>query len=95
MRKYSTNSSLQCLQKIRDLNIEEDEIMVSFNVIALFTSIEPGLVKESMAAELHKTPNLAKYTKIDTIRFVDLINLYFTIMFIIVEMLVNFEIPSI
>lgn len=38
--------------------MEENEIMVSFSVITLFTSIDPELMKESMAAILHSTPSL-------------------------------------
>lgn len=57
---------------------DEDEIMVSFNVTALFMSIDPELAKESMAAVLHNSPDLAKYTKIRIPRIMDLINLCLT-----------------
>jgi len=57
---------------------DEDEIMVSFNVTALFTSIDPELAKESMVAVLHNSPNLSKYTKIRIPRIMDLISLCLT-----------------
>jgi len=69
---YSINSPLQCLQKIKDVKIEDDEIMVSFDVTALFTSIDPALAKESMAAALQNTPDLVKYTKIEIPRIMEL-----------------------
>ena len=45
----SINNAQQFLEKLRDIEIEEDEIMVSFDVTALFTSIDLTLAKETIA----------------------------------------------
>ena len=48
----STNSitnAQQFLEKIKNVTIREDEIMVSFDVTALFTSIDLNLAKETIA----------------------------------------------
>lgn len=52
-RKYSAS------RKKKDLTIDDGEIMVSFKVTALFGSIHPKLVKESIATVLHTILNLA------------------------------------
>lgn len=41
-----------------------------------FVSIDPEPIKESMVAVLHNTPDIAKYTKIEISKSLNLINLY-------------------
>lgn len=62
--------------------IDEGEIMISFGVTTLFTSIDPEVAKESMTTLLHSTSDLTKYTKFEITRIMDLINLHLTTYFL-------------
>uniref|UniRef100_A0A095A8P9 Uncharacterized protein n=1 Tax=Schistosoma haematobium TaxID=6185 RepID=A0A095A8P9_SCHHA len=55
-------SPTQFLDQIRDIQINNDELMISFDVTALFTSIEPQLAKETISLLLNNDTNLTKYT---------------------------------
>ncbi|BHF57925.1 hypothetical protein SprV_0100087200 [Sparganum proliferum] len=54
--QYSINNSHAFLQRIQGLNISPDECILSFDVVALFSSIPHNLAIESVARRLEETP---------------------------------------
>eukprot|EP00061_Rhincodon_typus_P002359 g17330.t1 len=58
---YSNHSSQEFLNIIKKTRIEEDDIMISFDVTALFTSLNIDLVKETMATLLDESGRLAPH----------------------------------
>nr|CAH8843561.1 unnamed protein product [Trichobilharzia regenti] len=55
---YSINSSIQFLEKIKNIQVEDHEIMVSFDVTALYTSLSPKLATETMQKLLYSDENI-------------------------------------
>ena len=51
---YSINNAGQFLDKLKNIQIEEDEIMVSFDVTSLFTSVNLDLARTTVAELLHE-----------------------------------------
>ncbi|CAH8600980.1 unnamed protein product [Schistosoma rodhaini] len=60
---HSIKSATQFLDQIRNIQINDDELMISFDVTALFTSIEPNLAKETLSLLLTNDENLYIYLK--------------------------------
>lgn len=56
---------------------------------SILTAVDSELMKESMAAVLCNTPDLAKYSKIKTYRILDLINLCLTSYFQLGDKYIN------
>ncbi|BHF67700.1 hypothetical protein SprV_0301072800 [Sparganum proliferum] len=54
--QYSINNSHAFLQRIQGLNVSPDECILSFDVVALFSSIPHNLAIESVARRLEETP---------------------------------------
>ncbi|XP_059495631.1 uncharacterized protein LOC125446408 isoform X2 [Stegostoma tigrinum] len=80
---HSIRSTQEFLNTIKDTKIEEDEIMVSFDVTALFTSININLAKETLTTLLEEpkthTPDTTNLTSKDNI--IKLVDLCLTIHF--------------
>jgi hypothetical protein len=72
--EYSIKSSDQFMEKIQNVRIEEDEIMVSFYVTALFTSVNPALAKQTIASLLmeRRTANDARLSNASYMELLDL-----------------------
>ena len=62
--KYLVTSSVVFAQHVRDQPITEDEIMVSFNVVALFTSIPLDLALQIVCEKLQQDFTLTERTDI-------------------------------
>ncbi|XP_037505083.1 uncharacterized protein LOC119381202 [Rhipicephalus sanguineus] len=58
-------NSAHFVEKIGSLVFDEDEVMVSFGVVSLFTSIPTDLAVESCAAALEADPHLAERSPFD------------------------------
>nr|VZI47564.1 unnamed protein product [Spirometra erinaceieuropaei] len=54
--QYSIDNSHAFLQRIQGLNVSPDECILSFDVVALFSSIPHNLAIESVARRLEETP---------------------------------------
>ncbi|CAH8567482.1 unnamed protein product [Heterobilharzia americana] len=61
---HSIKSPTESLEKIKNINIENDELMISFDVKALYTSIEPQLAKETISLLINEDKNLSERTKL-------------------------------
>ncbi|GAA55527.1 hypothetical protein CLF_108233 [Clonorchis sinensis] len=55
--EHTINNASQFLHRLRNANIEDDEIMLSFDVTSLFTSINHNLARETIAELLGNNPN--------------------------------------
>ncbi|CAH8592007.1 unnamed protein product [Schistosoma bovis] len=79
--KHSIKSPTQFLDQIKDIQINNDELMISFDVTALFTSTEPQLAKETISLLLKNDTNLTKYTTLQIKSLLELIDLCLTTYF--------------
>lgn len=54
---HSTKFLIQFSEKIKEIQINNSEIMISFNVAALLASVEPKLAEDTLTtvAKIHKT----------------------------------------
>nr|CAH8864108.1 unnamed protein product [Trichobilharzia regenti] len=55
---HSINSSIQFLEKIKNIKVEDKQMMVSFDVIALYTSISAKVATETMQQLLYSNENI-------------------------------------
>nr|CAH8820893.1 unnamed protein product [Trichobilharzia regenti] len=78
---HSINSAIQFLEKIRGIQIDEQEIMVSFEVTALYTSIGQKLAKETMEQLLSNDEQLPQQSKMQHTSWMECINLCLTTYF--------------
>eukprot|EP00061_Rhincodon_typus_P008049 g30312.t1 len=74
---HSTHSSQEFLNIIEDTRMEEDQTMISFNITALFTSINIDPAKETIAILLDKSGRQASHNtnsvnKTNTLKLLDL-----------------------
>ncbi|TNN14077.1 reverse transcriptase [Schistosoma japonicum] len=74
----SVTSSTQFLDGIKDIQINNDEFMAFFDVTALFTSVEPKLVKKFTSLLFINYSNLLKHIKLLSKNLLDLINMRLT-----------------
>eukprot|EP00061_Rhincodon_typus_P005178 g24390.t1 len=78
---HSIHSTQDFLNTLHNIKIRDDEIMVSFDVTALFTSIDIPLAKETMATLLEEAAMQAS-SSISNDNILKLLDLYFTTHFI-------------
>ncbi|CAH8596631.1 unnamed protein product [Schistosoma turkestanicum] len=64
-----------------EIQIDNNELIISFEVTALFTPIEPSLAKETLSLLFSNDTNLPKYTKLESQSLLELINLCLTTYF--------------
>jgi hypothetical protein len=63
----------QFLHKLQDIKIEEDEVMLSYDVTALFTSIDHATARETVEELLQNQPNSAGSLRTENVlRLLDL-----------------------
>lgn len=66
---------MQILDNVKRVQINNEELMISFNLTTLFTSLEPGLAKETLSMILINDTNLSRYTKLKSQNQLELISL--------------------
>lgn len=71
MEEYNIKNSLQLKEKIEKITLEEDEILISLDVVSLFTNIPIHLAINNIMKKWNMIQN---YTKIPRKRFLDLLN---------------------
>jgi hypothetical protein len=72
---YSINQATQAIERIRNVTIEEDEIMVSFDVVSLFTSIPLELAKSLLEEKMKDDTELQSKTKLSPENIMQLVNI--------------------
>lgn len=60
---HSIKSSTQFLDKIKDLEVDNNELSVSFDFVELFTLVEPNLANDYTLVLVTNDPNLPKHAK--------------------------------
>jgi hypothetical protein len=70
---YSVNNSTEFTTKLQDINIDDDEIMVSFDVVSLFTAIPADRACEHIRNKLVKDTTLQHRTKLTIDDIIDLL----------------------
>ena len=71
--KYTVNKSVTFAQQVRDQPITEDEVMVSFDVVALSTSIPVDLALQIVREKLQQEVTLTDRTDISVINVMKLL----------------------
>ena len=71
--KYSVTNSVMFAQHVKDQPIAEDEIMVSFDVVALFTSIPVDLALQIVREKLQQDATLTERTDISVTNIMKLL----------------------
>ncbi|XP_067622805.1 uncharacterized protein [Eurosta solidaginis] len=64
--EYNIKNSFQLKENLKNIHIEDDEILISFDVVSLFTNIPIHLAIQTI---MKKWPELEKHTKISKKRF--------------------------
>ena len=70
---YSVNNSTEFTTELHDINIDDDEIMVSFDVVLLFTAIPVDRACEHIRNKLEKDTTLQHRTKLPINDIIDLL----------------------
>ncbi|KER25529.1 hypothetical protein T265_07045 [Opisthorchis viverrini] len=65
--EHTVNNAGQFLHKLRNVSIEDDEVMLSFDVTSLFTSINHNLARTTIAELLQTKPNTTGTMKPESI----------------------------
>ncbi|XP_076041930.1 uncharacterized protein LOC143025806 [Oratosquilla oratoria] len=68
-------NSSEFLEKVRDVRVESDEIMVSFDVKSMFTSLPQDLVKRAVLSAMEETRGYLDNEKLSTSELMRLLNL--------------------
>ncbi|XP_076058615.1 uncharacterized protein LOC143035632 [Oratosquilla oratoria] len=68
-------NSSEFLERVRDVRVESDEIMVSFDVKSMFTSLPQDLVKRSVLSAMEETGGYLDNEKLSTSELMRLVNL--------------------
>ena len=70
--KYCIKNSEDFVQRVKDLHVEEDEIMVSFDVVALYPSIPQNEATAIIKQHLEEDNNLHERTKMTPTEIIEL-----------------------
>ncbi|XP_076049401.1 uncharacterized protein LOC143030084 [Oratosquilla oratoria] len=68
-------NSSEFLEKVRDIRVESYEVMVSFDVKSMFTSLPQDLVKRAVLSAMEKTLGFLDNEKLSISEFTRLVNL--------------------
>lgn len=71
----SIKSPIQFLDRIKNIQISNDELMIFFDSTVLFTSIEPISAKETLSLLFNNDTNFPKYTRLQCQSLLEVIDL--------------------
>ncbi|CAH8513655.1 unnamed protein product [Heterobilharzia americana] len=78
---HSIKSPTEFLENIKSINMENDELMISLDVTAPYTSIEPQLANETMSLQLTEDTTLSESIKLKCSSLMELTDLCLTTYF--------------